>query len=533
MNSFQAFRFHGSILKGLQSCSIHSPTHEQKIILKAVAAHTDLVINADSGVSPEIGYLTGALSDAAAQNRRGGTKIVILTEDPERAEVLQKWVLVVAEDAKITSASLFGMEEQNEKSGITLVASGPTVLIAPPRLFASILESSNMTFREVSLLVVEKAEEIEHWEDVKAISDRVRSKCQRIFVAAKDSRVLRGAEATILTSPQLVKALPVPDEKKTELKTEAPPVPKDLTQYYINVPPRSKISVLLAFLKESDLKSNLIFTASGRTADRLFTILRKNDFRVVSLHKGIDEQTYQQRLELFASRKVQNLVVGDYSALELSSDGVEQVINYDVPEDVNEYKFRADLVGSGSASRILSLVSKQDRSDILTICNELGYAPEELPVPEAALARIQSGAAKRGQKQQKGGSGGAKGEGKHDAKGGSNGKGKGKGKGKTSHETRTTREPRKEGDSTKKNGQKRSRSGSKQTQRSARSSRPARSERSRANGRAKTNAKPQNTMDVGSLPQAKFDQLPGGRTGTKKTEKKGGLFSRIKKFFGG
>lgn len=533
MNSFQAFRFHGSILKGLQSCSIHSPTHEQKIILKAVAGQTDLVINSDSGVSPEIGYLTGALSDAAAQNRRGGTKIVILTEDPERAEALQKWVLAVGEDAKIKSASLFGLEEQDEKSGITLVASGPTVLIAPPRLFASILESSNMTFREVSLFVVEKAEEIEHWEEVKAISDRIMSKCQRIFIAAKDSRALREAEATILTSPQLVKALPVPDEEKPEKKTEAPPVPKDLTQYYINVPPRSKISVLLAFLKESDLKSNLIFTASGRTADRLFTILRKNDFRVVSLHKGIDEQTYQQRLELFASRKVQNLVVGDYSASELSSDGVEQVINYDVPEEVNEYKFRADLVGSGSASRILSLVSKQDRSDILTICNELGYAPEELPVPEAALARIQSGAAKRGQK---GGNGGG------------NEKGKGKGKtareanatreARTTRETRTSSDPRKEGDSTKKNGQKRSGSGSKQTQRSARSSRPARSsrsarsERSRANGRAKTSAKPQKTMDVSSLPQAKFDQLSGGRTGHKKAEK-GGILNRLKKLFGG
>lgn len=507
MNSFQAFRFHGSILKGLQSCSIHSPTHEQKIILKAVAGQTDLVINSDSGVSPEIGYLTGALSDAAAQNRRGGTKIVILTEDPERAEALQKWVLAVGEDAKIKSASLFGLEDQDEKSGITLVASGPTVLIAPPRLFASILESSNMTFREVSLFVVEKAEEIEHWEEVKAISDRILSKCQRIFVAAKDSRALREAEAKILTSPQLVKALPVPDEKKTEEKTEAPPVPKDLTQYYINVPPRSKISVLLAYLKESDLKSNLIFTASGRTADRLFTILRKNDFRVVSLHKGIDEQTYQQRLELFTARKVQNLVVGDYSASELSSDGVEQVINYDVPEDVNEYKFRADLVGSGSASRILSLVSKQDRSDILTICNELGYAPEELPVPEAALARIQSGAAKRGQKG-------------------------GKDKGKTTREARTTREPRKEVDSTKRNGQRRSRSGSKQTQRSTRSSRPARSARSRANGRAKTSAKTQNTMDVSSLPQAKFDQLSGGRTGHKKAEK-GGILNRLKKLFGG
>lgn len=501
MNSFQAFRFHGSILKGLKKCSITSPTTEQKTILKAVSGQTDLLINTEQSVSPEVGYLPAALSEAATQNRRGGTKILILTEDAERAESLKKWVTTVGEDAQIRAVSLFEHEPLDDKKGITLVASGPTVLIASPQTFAPILESSNMTFREVSLLVVEKAEEIDHWDDVKTISDRILSKCQRIFIAAKDSRQLREAEAQILKSPELVKAVPTPEPKTAD----APSIPKDLTQYYINVPPRSKISVLLAFLKETDLKSHLIFTASGRTADRLFKILRKNDFRVVSLHKGLDEQTFQQRLELFTSRKVQHLLVGDYSASELSPDGVEQVINYDVPEDVHEYKLRADLVSTGNATRILSLVSKQDQNDILGICNELGYAPQELPMPEAALARLQdhSESSKTANSNE-------------EKKNGRGDRGKSSARGKDSDRSKSTER-------------------SKSTSRSKRSERNKRTDRGKSNGRSNNNQGRGKVgeMDISKLPQPTYDQLAGGRAGTKKTEKKGGLFSRIKKLFGG
>lgn len=501
MNSFQAFRFHGSILKGLKKCSITSPTTEQKTILKAVSGQTDLLINTEQSVSPEVGYLPAALSEAATQNRRGGTKILILTEDAERAESLKKWVTTVGEDAQIRAVSLFEHEPLDDKKGITLVASGPTVLIASPQTFAPILESSNMTFREVSLLVVEKAEEIDHWDDVKTISDRILSKCQRIFIAAKDSRQLREAEAQILKSPELVKAVPTPEPKTAD----APSIPKDLTQYYINVPPRSKISVLLAFLKETDLKSHLIFTASGRTADRLFKILRKNDFRVVSLHKGLDEQTFQQRLELFTSRKVQHLLVGDYSASELSPDGVEQVINYDVPEDVHEYKLRADLVSTGNATRILSLVSKQDQNDILGICNELGYAPQELPMPEAALARLQdhSESSKTANSNE-------------EKKNGRGDRGKSSARGKDSDRSKSTER-------------------SKSTSRSKRSERNKRTDRGKSNGRSNNNQGRGKIgeMDISKLPQPTYDQLAGGRAGTKKTEKKGGLFSRIKKLFGG
>jgi len=76
------------------------------------------------------------------------------------------------------------------------------------------------------------------------------------------------------------------------------------------------------------------------------------------------------------------LLVGGLSAKEVELDEVKQVINYDVPNEVEEYKYRAELVGNGKAARMVSLVSKMDKDDIDEIVKKVGYAPTEIPLPE-------------------------------------------------------------------------------------------------------------------------------------------------------
>ena len=63
-------------------------------------------------------------------------------------------------------------------------------------------------------------------------------------------------------------------------------------------------------------------------------------------------------------------------------EDISHVINYDVPNEVDEYKYRAELVGSGKAARMVSLVSKMDKDDIDEIVKKVGYAPTEIPLPE-------------------------------------------------------------------------------------------------------------------------------------------------------
>ncbi len=462
--SFNQFRLSSDILKGLKDTKIEKPSPLQKKIFKAVQEKKDLVINTTIDEAPEVGYLISLLNELSKSERRQGSRAIILAGNKDRAQKLDEWIWAIGYHASIESACF--TTDGNEDEQIEALSSGPVVIVATPDRLASILNRGRMVFREVQQLIVDQAELIEDWPAVEIISKRIIGKCQRIFTAAKDSKELREAEKLLLQDPELV-TLAKKKAPETE-ETKPPTVPKNLTQYYINVPPRSKISTLINHLDNHahGAGSVVIFTASRKTADRLYKILRKNDRRAVSIHPQLEKDVFSERFERFTSGNVQHLIAGEMSADDIPLENAGQVINYDVPEEVEEYKLRADLVGDGKATRMISLVSKQDRSDIETICTSLGYAPEEVPLPKAVKQKVQS-----------------------------------------TDKAKSKSKPTKNGFNNKKKTHKKS------SHKKPKQSRP----------------KPKKgSMNLNELPRPTFDQLEGGRTG--RSEKKG-FMGFIKKIF--
>lgn len=379
--SFNQFRLSSDILKGLKDTKIESPSPLQKKIFKAVQEKKDLVINTTIEENPEVGYLISLLNELTKSERRQGTRAIIIAGNKDRAKKLDEWIWAIGYHASIESACF--TTDGNEEEQISALSAGPVVIVATPDRLSSILGKGRLVFREVSQLIVDQAELIEDWDAVEVISKRILGNCQKIFTAAKDSKELREAEKNLLQDPELVTLAKKPEAKEADVSID-----KNLTQYYINVPPRSKITTLMNHLDNHSADSVVIFTASKKTADRLYKILRKSDKRAVSIHGQLDSDTFKERFERFTSNNVQNLLVGEISAADLPLERATQVINYDVPEEVDEYKLRADLVGDGKATRMISLVSKQDREDIDTICKSLGYAPEEIPLPKAVKQKV-------------------------------------------------------------------------------------------------------------------------------------------------
>ena len=388
----------------MNDVKLESPSPLQKKIFKAVQEKKDLVINTTIDKDPEVGYLISLLNEISKTDRREGTRAIVIAADKERAKVLDEWIWAIGYHASIESACI--TEDGDPEEQLSALMKGPVVVVATPERFSEVLEKARMIFREVQQLIVDQAELIEDWPAIEAISNRVIGNCQRIFTAAKDSKELREAEKQMLTEPELV-TLAKKDSDKSKADTNGdqdPKITKNLTQYYINVPPRSKISTLMAHLEnhKPDSDSAVIFTASRKTADRLYKILRKSNKRAVSIHDKTDKDTFNDRFGRFKSGNVQHLIVGQMSAGDIPIEHTAQVINYDVPEDVNEYKLRAELVGNGKATRIISLVSKQDRSDINTICKSLGYAPEEVPLPKSVKDKLSSRGKSKKKKSERG-----------------------------------------------------------------------------------------------------------------------------------
>ncbi|MEX0895032.1 MAG: DEAD/DEAH box helicase [Balneolaceae bacterium] len=447
----------------MKDLKIESPTPQQKKIIKAIQEGNDLLIKTAEDEKPESGYLVPILDQIAKQDRRQGTKAIVLTSGSNRAHALDKWIWGVGYHAGIECAPVTDEgEKQSQKDSLS---AGPTMIAATPARLAELMEENRVVFREVQFLVLDSADQIEDWEEIQTITQRIIGKCQRIVCVEETSESLIQELDQLLNDPETI-GFKAPEQSKQKENGRAPEsieITKNLTQYYIKVPPRMKISTLMSQLENNSSENIVIFTASRRTADRLYRVLRKSGRRAASIHSKLDKKTYDERLERFTSNNVQHLIVGELSAEDLNLDSATQVINYDVPEEIGEYKLRAELLTNGKGTRILSLVSKQDRSDIREIIEKLGYAPEEIPLPDSVDKKISR---KRGGDKSK---------------------------------------------SKKKSGQK-----SRDKKQKPKRSRPSASKKSK-------------TESISGLPRPSYDKLSGGRSGKKKEEKSGitGFFKKL------
>lgn len=585
--SFEEYGLSPELLNGLTDVRIEEPTPLQQEVLPAVLQGKHLLVKNEA--DDEGTFLIPALQKVVENGEVTGTQVLILTPSIERAAKIDEMIWAMGYHAQISSALLAMKGNKSEQEQAVL--DGAPVIVANPGRLIEILEKNNFHLRDLKLMVIDEAHNMENFNLVNRVKDILRfvdGDYQTLILSGNHNNATEQLAKAMLKNPELigfearngasesngeipsdvdlevaekklkkasikvvlnteqdnkepeeegaksessegevdleeaakkleeaeVKVVLNPENKdenasdtveevdvkeaeeklrkasvKVVLKKDieekpeevepvlanpvlqgeelAEPVTKDLEQGYINVPPRMKISTLMARLEQSKAKKVMVFAASKRTTDRLFHIIRKKSWGVVSVSGDLNEETYNERFARFTSGEMRICLVGGIAANEVEIEAVDEVINYDVPSEVEEYRYRAELVGSGKASRIISLVSKMDREDIDRISKEVGYPPNELPLPEEVTDKKNKSSSKKKSKP-------------------------------SENKRRSNRGPDRKSRSNKKNNQKRN------------------------------NRPPQKKKKEMALPRPTYDGLSGGREGK---EESGGVFGWVKKLF--
>lgn len=397
---FEEMSLSPNILSGLRDVNYTELTELQEQALPVILEGRDAIIKAKPGNSKNACFVIPALAKIDSQEEIEGVKVLVITPNSAEAHQIEELIRGVGYHAQIECGSV-DLDRDKEEQKESLVA-GPQVIVGNPGPLLDTLKELRYIFRDVDYLVIDdlaKILSLNLLPQVRDILKRVLSEHQTlIFTDELTDEIQEFAENT-LNEGKVIGF----NDNETALLNKPPKVAKDLSQGYIYVPNRMKITTLMAHIDESPDDRCVIFTASKRGTDRLYKILRKRDYRATSLHSNLSDEKLAQRFSNFTNGDVQFLLVGDLSAASLNITDVKQVINYDVPKDPDEYRFRSNLVSDGKASRIVSLVSKQDRSDINQLENKLGHPPKELDLPKEVKQKLQERKKKkRAQKKQNG-----------------------------------------------------------------------------------------------------------------------------------
>ncbi|MCB1744896.1 MAG: RNA helicase, partial [Gammaproteobacteria bacterium] len=192
--------------------------------------------------------------------------------------------------------------------------------------------------------------------DVRYMLRRMPPASERLNMLFSATLSLRVTELAYehMNAPQTVDANP-PDQVTVER----------VTQQVFHVSKEDKIPLLLGLMRSMDPSRTVVFTNTKRDAERVARYLIGNDIGAALLTGDVPQRKRLSLLERFKSGELQVLVATDVAARGLHIDDVSHVINYDLPQDPEDYVHRVgrtaragqsgDAISFGCESYVFSL----------------------------------------------------------------------------------------------------------------------------------------------------------------------------------
>lgn len=385
--TFEEMNLSFELMSGLNDVNFDKLTELQQSVIPLVLEGKDALIKAGSGKDDMRSFIIPSLEKLIRNKKKEGARILIVTPHSDDAREIEEMIWAIGYHAQIQCATV-GLNGDWDEQKQALLNGIPAIVANPGRLL-EIMQKNRFVFRDLELLVLDKADEMASlglFPKVDDITKRIITGHQTLVYSREFNEEIKNLAGRELNEPTIIGFENLGSNGR--LTGEPPVLSGRLKQGYIKVPHRMKITTLMAHIDSTPADTCVIFTASKRGTDRIYRVLRKKGYSTTSLHGKLSEDKRTQRFANFANGDIRFLLVSDISAADLELEKITQVINYDVPNDPDEYRYRAGLVGKGKAARMVSLVSKQDRSDINQLKNELGEAPDELPLPDEVKKKM-------------------------------------------------------------------------------------------------------------------------------------------------
>lgn len=156
---------------------------------------------------------------------------------------------------------------------------------------------------------------------------------------------------------------------------------ENIIQKFEMVNERDKRSILLDLLASQEPGLTLVFVETKKNADALENFLCHNNFACTSIHGDRSQREREDALRSFRGGRTPVMVATAVAARGLDIPNVTHVINYDLPNDVDDYVHRIGRTGrAGNVGRATSFYNNESNRNVAKKLVEiLSEAKQEVP----------------------------------------------------------------------------------------------------------------------------------------------------------
>jgi ATP-dependent RNA helicase DeaD len=340
VSGFRELSLSPELLAALDRAGYHEPTPIQAAFIPEALTGRDVMGQAQTGTGKTAAFLLPFLNGWRDDNRPGPQAIVLA---PTRELVVQ-----VAEEASKLSPSrqcravpIYG--GQRFRSQLDLMRRGFAIAVGTPGRVLDHLSRGTLTLEHVRYVVLDEADrmlDIGFRPDIERILRRCPTRRQTLLLSATlPPPVLRLAHR-YMVDPFHINLSP------------AKVTVENIRQSYITVDEEKKFELLLRVLERERPRQCLIFCERKRWVERLYKQLRHHHKGVAAMHGDLAQSMRNRIMQGFRDGKITCLVATDVVGRGIDVRNISHVINYDVPQDCENYVHRIGRTGRIGADGI-------------------------------------------------------------------------------------------------------------------------------------------------------------------------------------
>ena len=357
------------MLEALRDAGYSHPTPIQAQAVPLALKGRDLIGLAQTGTGK-----TAAFTIPIIERLMGGpkrTRALILTPTRELCVQVEESFVKYGRHSGLAVIPVYGGVGYEPQ--VTALRNGVDVIVATPGRLLDHLEKQNVVFDEVEVLVLDEADrmlDMGFAPQINRIVAQLHPYRQTLLFSATMPPEVEALARKYLRKPVVVQ-VGRRSGAATTVKHYVYPCPKD-----------KKSALLVELMKDKLLDTVLVFSRTKHGSDRIVRHLDAAGIHAGAMHADKTQGQRTQALEDFKNGKIKVLVATDIAQRGLDISGITHVINYDVPQQAEDYVHRIGRTGrAASTGDAYTFMCADEIAMVKTIERMIGQPIPRISVP--------------------------------------------------------------------------------------------------------------------------------------------------------
>jgi len=376
VDNFDDMNLRENLLRGIFAYGFEKPSAiQQRAIMPAIKGY-DLIAQAQSGTGKTATFSIAILQQVDFDPNKIQCQALVLAPTRELAQQIQKVVLALGDYQKVKCHACIGGTAV--RTDIQTLQTGVHVVVGTPGRVFDMISRNALETTNMKMFVLDEADEMlsrGFKDQIYDVFRKLPSNIQVILLSATMPEDVLEVTKRFMRDPINILV------KKEELTLEG------IKQFYINVEKEEwKLETLTDLYETMTITQAVIFLNTRRKVDWLKEKLGEKDFTVSSMHGDMDQQERDVIMKEFRTGSSRVLITTDLLARGIDVQQVSLVINYDLPNNRENYIHRIGRGGRfGRKGVAINFVTQDDVRILKDIEQFYNTTIEAMPMNVADL----------------------------------------------------------------------------------------------------------------------------------------------------